>query len=910
MKLAILFLTISVSFGAISFRETSTKASDGVYYNRTNNNVKPNDLNQVFNNLGADDVEVDTSIKANFATSNQFGYFDNNFKLRPFSVFVTPQMFGAYANGTTNDASYIQEAINYAVSNRVELRFDGTYYTGALTNPPGNLNITFTAGTTISADTNSISVASNGRIFNILQNGDVSFIGYGATIQMTKAHYTSEFNHAFNFENTTGNYLVEGLTIKDTGGDAIHIGANNGHLVTRNLKIQNCRRNGLSIIGVGSYSDYNSVFDGQTGTSPSDGIDIEPDVNTAVLGPISFNNSRFINNDGSGAMVFLGNWNLSNNFANISFISCISSNNGKAVVGGNRESGFDVRRIKDVGFSPAQGQILFDGCISVNDNNSGFRIRDVSSSGALTRIVDCQIINCNRDGISSTDNCPIIVASTGTTYTTAPGNVEIIRPKIIDDGTLLAQSLAAIEIYTPDTNSIPQKVHIENPSFINVSDRYFFVNHAKGITFNVTDPEIVHNTADASVLPRNLPEILSNSGASGLVIYTLPAASLASDSDTYNFIITTAQEMRIAVASGDSIVWNGQTCSYLSSSWTGSILTIQRRGSSSWKVINISGTWGADEAGGGYGPIATKINTYTATVRDRSLLCDTTSSGFTVTLPTPSEARGLEFSVKKISSDSNTLTVAVNGGFNIDTGLTKTTTGQNYGWIFVSNGSQYYVKSVVNNVELTDGDKGDIIVSSSGASWTIDNSGVSAGVYGNANYIPQITVNAKGLVTLITTNAWSLGNSGVTAGVYGNTLYIPQITVNVQGLVTSVTTNKVTFTNDLTIPITGTISAITTGVAKQTWYATYAATIKDIRITVASSTTTGTLTINIKKNGTTIFSTKPTIDATESSSRTAATAYVLSTTTCAAEDKFTFDVDGQGDGTAVNLQVTLFLQPI
>lgn len=101
-------------------------------------------------------------------------------------------------------------------------------------------------------------------------------------------------------------------------------------------------------------------------------------------------------------------------------------------------------------------------------------------------------------------------------------------------------------------------------------------------------------------------------------------------------------------------------------------------------------------------------------------------------------------------------------------------------------------------------------------------------------------------------------------------------------------------------------TAITTGTAKLTRRAPFAFTITDVRASLATAQTSGALfTVNVKANGTTIFSTKITIDNTERTSTTAAALPVLSTTALASDDELTVDVDQVGDGTAKGLKVYL-----
>ncbi|MDG4910778.1 hypothetical protein P9228_30895, partial [Mesorhizobium sp. WSM4898] len=64
-------------------------------------------------------------------------------------------------------------------------------------------------------------------------------------------------------------------------------------------------------------------------------------------------------------------------------------------------------------------------------------------------------------------------------------------------------------------------------------------------------------------------------------------------------------------------------------------------------------------------------------------------------------------------------------------------------------------------------------------------------------------------------------------------------------------------------------------------------------------------TVNINDSGTTILSTKLTIDNTEKTSTTAATAAVISDVNLADDAEITIDIDQVGDGTAKGLKVAL-----
>lgn len=81
-------------------------------------------------------------------------------------------------------------------------------------------------------------------------------------------------------------------------------------------------------------------------------------------------------------------------------------------------------------------------------------------------------------------------------------------------------------------------------------------------------------------------------------------------------------------------------------------------------------------------------------------------------------------------------------------------------------------------------------------------------------------------------------------------------------------------------------------------------TLTEVRATLTTASSSGTPTVNIKKNGTTIFTTKITINASARTSKTATTPYVLSSTPMifTDDDEITIDVDAAGTG-ATGLKV-------
>ena len=111
---------------------------------------------------------------------------------------------------------------------------------------------------------------------------------------------------------------------------------------------------------------------------------------------------------------------------------------------------------------------------------------------------------------------------------------------------------------------------------------------------------------------------------------------------------------------------------------------------------------------------------------------------------------------------------------------------------------------------------------------------------------------------------------------------------------------------ELVVAASDETTALTTGTAKITFRMPRAVTLTAVRASLTIAQTSGSLlTINIKESGTTILSTKITINNGQRTSTTATTPPMISDANLADDAEMTIDIDQIGDGTATGLKVML-----
>jgi len=88
--------------------------------------------------------------------------------------------------------------------------------------------------------------------------------------------------------------------------------------------------------------------------------------------------------------------------------------------------------------------------------------------------------------------------------------------------------------------------------------------------------------------------------------------------------------------------------------------------------------------------LATKTTAYTLTATDSVILADATAAAFTVTLPSAVGIAGRQYTIKKVDSSANAVTIASAAG-NIDGAATKTLSAQWQAARVVSDGANWFV---------------------------------------------------------------------------------------------------------------------------------------------------------------------------------------------------------------------------
>ncbi|WP_404649147.1 right-handed parallel beta-helix repeat-containing protein [Dyella flagellata] len=236
------------------------------------------------------------------------------------SASLNVRNFGAMGNGSADDTAAIQAAVNALPSTGGTIEVPaGTYMINALKGVSlrSHTRLLLDTGATLQAIPNSATRYWVVKAWNV-NNVEIA----GGTVLGERSHHqgtTGEWGYGINVSGSSYVY-VHDISVANCWGDGLAVGATGwgatvkpSYSVTlNNVKSNNNRRQGLSILPSTQVYVVNSSFTGSNGTLPQAGIDIEPQTQ-GVTQNVRLENTTLSGNVGNGLEVHLNVSGLSLN---------------------------------------------------------------------------------------------------------------------------------------------------------------------------------------------------------------------------------------------------------------------------------------------------------------------------------------------------------------------------------------------------------------------------------------------------------------------------------------------------------------------------------------------------------------------------------------------------------------------
>lgn len=230
------------------------------------------------------------------------------------------------------------------------------------------------------------------RSTNVVLRG----LGSGATLKMWIKDYQSpaysrgEWRHVVNLL-SAADVTVENLTLADSGGDGVYVGAKPSAMPCRNIAIRRCvcdnnNRQGISVISVDGLLIERTTMKNTRGTNPKAGIDFEPNAACQMLKDVVMRDCLTENNAGGGYYLYAGNFDARTEPISITLENCRSVNDNSA--------GLLLAFAKSPrGTRPKGGFLVARGCTFSGSRGTGVRISNKPLDTMPVTLENCTIDN-------------------------------------------------------------------------------------------------------------------------------------------------------------------------------------------------------------------------------------------------------------------------------------------------------------------------------------------------------------------------------------------------------------------------------------------------------------------------------------------------------------------------------------
>lgn len=303
----------------------------------------------------------------------------------------------------------LQDAIDSGVSKLIVDNMGSDWIINKPIRLASNQTIVFADGVVVQAKEDCFH-GKNDSLFVASGLSNIEMIGEGkAVLRMRKEDYLdatrytkAEWRMGVSLRDVT-NFTMRNLTVANTGGDGIYVGAStNG--ACKNILVENCifdsnSRQGISVISVDGFMVRNSKFINTDGTNPQAGIDFEPNHPGQQLTNCVMENCFFANNTGGGVDIY--SVNLDGNTPPISITIKDSLIKGNSV-------GLAATPTRSVE-SPLRGKVLFENCTF---DQQRIRINNPLVQGVQFTFKDCDLDFRGANSSLTGESAPILLGTT------------------------------------------------------------------------------------------------------------------------------------------------------------------------------------------------------------------------------------------------------------------------------------------------------------------------------------------------------------------------------------------------------------------------------------------------------------------------------------------------------------------
>lgn len=342
---------------------------------------------------------------------------------RVYDGVVNVNWFGIVADGVTDQTALWQSLLSNTKYPNLYFPASSSSYRIRAIRVMSNKNLTF-ADNVVVEGMGTLGI-SEPMVYLIAVN-NISIKGNNVVFRDHRENYTTgQQRHLFLMQGVT-NVTIEGITANDSGGDGFYIGATSvimfsENVTLLNVKANNNRRQGLSIISGKNILIQNGTFTKSNGEGPGAGIDIEPNRLENYLEKIRIINPVTRENQGSGILV----------------APAPISGTGRIVdilIENHYDYGSYYGFCNASVTAPTAGTLIVKNPVWENNKGLAYCARNWSAKGPVVQIINPTVINPNMLGTTSPNLGAAFLIYKATNDPGDPnvGNIHIFNPTIQD----------------------------------------------------------------------------------------------------------------------------------------------------------------------------------------------------------------------------------------------------------------------------------------------------------------------------------------------------------------------------------------------------------------------------------------------------------------------------------------------